>query len=311
MQHATKEVMSGRLWATALALLTAGCSKTTPVLDPTMTTAALEVAPGIVSTGHQFMASVSPDGRTLLTVERRFPTPGAPPTLVIFESKRGPDGAWQSPDTASFSGRWRDIDPAFSPDGRRVWFNSARPAPGRDASRSDFDIWYVDRTPTGWGEPQRLPEPVNNPGSQYFATAATNGTIYYTVSHSTPVQKSWIVRSRPVANGEWTQPETLTVINHPPEDAGNPFIAPDESWLVFVAERPGGHGDSDIYISERRGASWSTPRNLGPRVNTAIAEFAPSVSADGRTLYFTRMSRGPDRNAVEERLYAIPFASVR
>ncbi len=54
-----------------------------------------------------------------------------------------------------------------------------------------------------------------------------------------------------------------------------------------------------------------TPRNLGPAVNTPLAEFAPSVSPDGRMLFFTRMRRGSDRNAVEERLYSIPFAAVR
>jgi len=45
-------------------------------------------------------------------------------------------------------------------------------------------------------------------------------------------------------------------------------------------------------------------------VNSPLAEFAPGISPDGRTLYFTRMRRGADRNAVEERLYEVSLQSL-
>ncbi|MCC6317186.1 MAG: exo-alpha-sialidase [Gemmatimonadaceae bacterium] len=302
-----KEARAVAHWAIIALMSGSGCTRSAPESRAPAEQPAREVAPGVVSTGHQFMVSIAPDGGTLLTVERRFPVAGGPPTLVILESRRGPDGTWQRPDTATFSGRWRDIDPAFAPDGRRVWFNSVRPAPGRDSTRADFDIWYVDRAANGWGEPQRLPAPINTTSGEFFATVTRSGTLYFTVAQTVPVRKSWIVRSRPLAGGGWAAPETLTVVNEPPETASNPFIAPDESWLVFLAERPDGFGDSDLYVSERRGRSWSPPRNLGPRVNTALAEFAPSVSTDGRMLYFTRMRRGPGGNPVEERLYEVAF----
>lgn len=303
-------IATGAWRAAIAALVVAGCTRSHVASGSASGATAVELAPGVVSNGHRFMVALTPDGGSLFTVERRFPVRGGPPSLVILESRRSASGAWGMPDTASFSGTWRDIDPAISPDGRRLWFNSVRPAEGRDPSRTDFDIWYVDRGATGWGTPRRLPAPVNTLGSEFFATAAASGALYYAVSQSVPVRKSWILRTRP-AGDRWSVPETLAVVNDPPEDASNPFIAPDESWLVFGAERPGGHGDSDLYITERRGERWSTPRNLGAAVNTPLAEFAPSVSPDGRTLFFTRMRRGADRNAVEERLFSIPFASVR
>ncbi|MBC7896558.1 MAG: PD40 domain-containing protein [Cytophagaceae bacterium] len=298
-------------WRVAIAVLVmAGCTRSR-VAGEIPNATAVELAPGVVSNGHRFMVALTPDGTALYTVERRFLVPGGPPSLVILESRRTATGAWGLPDTASFSGTWQDIDPAISPDGRRLWFNSARPAEGRDSSRSDFDIWYVDREANGWGTPRRLPAPVNTPGSDFFATAASSGALYYTAAQDVPVRRSWILRSMPLSGDRWSAPETLAVVNAPPENASNPFIAPDESWLVFGSARAGGHGDSDLYISERRGANWSTPRNLGPAVNTPLSEFAPSVSPDGKTLFFTRMRRGADRNAVEERLFLIPFASVR
>jgi hypothetical protein len=293
--------------------MTACVARTEARSDDSRTSArqAVELAPGVVSNGHRFMVALNPGGSTLYTVERRFPSPGAPPALVILEATRDAQGGWSAPDTASFSGRWSDIDPAFAPGGRRLWFNSSRPAPGRDSARTDFDIWYVERETDGWGSPQRLPEPVNTTGSEFFATSTRDGTLYFTVSQRVPVRRSFIVRSRLIADGRWSAPDTMRIGTESLADASNPFIAPDESWIVFVSERPGGFGDADLYISERVGDGWSAPRNLGKGVNTALSEFAPSVSEDGLTLFFTRMRRGADRNAVEERLFSIPMAAVR
>ncbi len=249
-------IATGAWRAVIAAILVAGCTRPRVASESASGATAVELAPGVVSNGHRFMVAMTPDDARLYTVERRFPVPGGPPSLVILESRRSASGAWSVPDTASFSGTWRDIDPAISPDGRRLWFNSVRPDEGRDSSRTDFDIWYVDRDAAGWGTPRRLPAPVNTPGSEFFATAAASGALYYAVSQSVPVRKSRILRTRPQPGDRWSVPETLAVVNDPPEDASNPFIAPDESWLVFGAERPGGHGDSDLYISERRGDGW-------------------------------------------------------
>ena len=49
-----------------------------------------------------------------------------------------------------------------------------------------------------------------------------------------------------------------------------------------------GFGHCDIYVSELHGDTWSDPQNLGPAVNTRLWEAHPSISSDGRTLYFAR-----------------------
>lgn len=120
---------------------------------------------------------------------------------------------------------------------------------------------------------------------------------------------SQIVRSRRLGPDTYAAPETLAVINAS-GNASNPFIAPDESYLIFAAERPEGRGDSDLYVAWREGESWSAPRNLGPRVNTALSEFASSVSPDGRTLYFTRMSRGEWPPVKEENIMSIRLSAL-
>ena len=65
------------------------------------------------------------------------------------------NGAWTTPEIASFSGRFNDIDPAISPDGRRLFFASNRPTDGGTAPKKDFDLWVVEKTASGWSEPKK------------------------------------------------------------------------------------------------------------------------------------------------------------
>jgi Tol biopolymer transport system component len=70
---------------------------------------------------------------------------------------------------------------------------------------------------------------------------------------------------------------------------GDPCIAPDGRFLVFAAGRPEGRGGMDLYVSFDDGQSgWTAPVNLGERFNTPADEYAPSLSPDGRSLFFAR-----------------------
>ena len=69
----------------------------------------------------------------------------------------------------------------------------------------------------------------------------------------------------------------------------HPFIAPDESYLLFDSERANGFGDSDIYISYRQqNGEWGAPINLGDKINTEAWEAAATVTPDGKYLFFNR-----------------------
>ena len=70
---------------------------------------------------------------------------------------------------------------------------------------------------------------------------------------------------------------------------GAPGVAPDESFLVFNSVRPRGLGGADLYLSLRQSdGTWTTPRNLGPRVNSAYLDICPYISPDKKYLFFTR-----------------------
>ena len=82
-------------------------------------------------------------------------------------------------------------------------------------------------------------------------------------------------------------------INTEAYNEGAQYISPDGMYLFFTGcNRPDGLGRCDIYVSRREGKDWSKPFNIGAPVNTAGWESQPSLSADGRTLYFTSTRPG-------------------
>jgi len=89
----------------------------------------------------------------------------------------------------------------------------------------------------------------------------------------------------------------------PRRNAGNPLntmdnegahsMTADGKTLYFTAcNRPDGKGMCDLYQSKWTDGNWSVPRNLGTPVNTRYSEKHPSISADGRRLYFTSSKPG-------------------
>ncbi|MBA4056350.1 MAG: hypothetical protein C0490_16665, partial [Marivirga sp.] len=66
------------------------------------------------------------------------------------------------------------------------------------------------------------------------------------------------------------------------------FIAPDESYMIFCADRPGGKGRGDLYISfKKKDGTWTSSKNMGDIINTSQHELCPFVSSDGKYFFYT------------------------
>ena len=71
--------------------------------------------------------------------------------------------------------------------------------------------------------------------------------------------------------------------------AGHAYIAPDEQFIIFDSRQSDTYGKTDIYIAFKTIAGiWSEPINLGPQVNTEYLETCPSLSPDGKYIFFGR-----------------------
>ena len=237
---------------------------------------------GVFTTAeYDFFVAIAPDQRTayLCRASADFGW------WTILETRRS-GGKWAAPVMAPFSGRWSDADPHFSPDGSQLYFISNRPDSG-DTERASCDLWLVERAGEGWSEPRRLGPEVCGEGTEWSPSVAANGNLYFGATREGGRGRDDLWMSRFV-EGRYTTPVGLGDSINTKTAEVEPWIAPDESYLIFSAGgRPDGSGGLDLYVSFRRHGAWSSARPLGHGINTAAWEFNPSVSPDGRTLYFT------------------------
>jgi hypothetical protein len=91
--------------------------------------------------------------------------------------------------------------------------------------------------------------------------------------------------------GDWLAPEPLEVPLSSSADDTDPWVAHDESFLLFASDR-GGDG-FDLYVAFRTEfGGWLDPLPLGDAVNTEADETAPSMTHDGNYLLFHREGAG-------------------
>ncbi|MCJ8167404.1 OmpA family protein [Pontibacter sp. E15-1] len=142
--------------------------------------------------------------------------------------------------------------------------------------------------------PEQLPGTLNRFGLQYFpyATADQRYFIYTARASARPDHDEDIFISERVA-GEWQDPVSISNNINTRANEGAATISGDGKTLVFTScNRPDGQGDCDLYISFRTGKEWSKPKNMGSVVNSRAWDSQPSLSADGRTLYFSSTRGG-------------------
>jgi Tol biopolymer transport system component len=239
-------------------------------------------AEGIISTADmELNAAFTPDGKTLYFTKR---TPR--PLLWVIVVSHFRAGKWSTPEVAEFSGQYSDFDPIVSPDGKKLFFCSNRPVEGQ--VRQDFDIWVVEKMATGkWSAPKHLDAPINTKAQEFYPSVTAAGTLYFSSTREGGKGRGDILRAR-LVDGKYAEPENLGEAINSQFSEGDPFIAPDESYLIFVSYgRPEGLGDGDLYISFRREGAWTKAVNMGQRINSSALDFCPVVSPDGKYFFFT------------------------
>ena len=266
-----------------------------PYASPTPLTEPKLFGEGIISTGYyDTHPAFTADGKTLYFL-RSTPNFNLWTILVTNFS----NGKWAIPEVASFSGRYSDADPFITPDGSRLYFISNRPVAGK--AKPDLDIWMVEKTAKGWGEPSNPGAPINSPGSEWYPTLAANGTIYFGSDREGGKGRTDLYRAR-LVNGKYEAAENLGETINTAFNEFEPLIAPDESFLIFMAGgRPDGRGGFDLYISYNRNNEWTKPENLGDKINSTGNEYSPTISPD-RKYFFWASTRGFADKGLEKRL---------
>jgi Tol biopolymer transport system component len=229
-------------------------------------------APGVISTSNEeFAPSFTPDGNTVYFT-------GV--SSAIYFSKLV-NGKWGEPKVAAFSGKWDDMDPFISPDGTRLFFSSRRPLDGapQDTARKSAHIWYVDHlSGDNWSAPHHLEAPVNLEGIDNYAPSVSSlGTLYFFSPRRDINNKGKSYYAKWQGN-HYDEPRVLSL--NGANGVRDPYISPDEHYLIFVS-------GVDVYISYHKDNEWSAGQKLGSQVNNGNTNYAPYVSRDGKTLYYS------------------------
>lgn len=195
---------------------------------------------------------------------------------------------WTKPHLASFS-KYFPYNFTVAPDDQTVYFTSLiSPEKNSRELLESANIWFVALQNDTWTEPVMFGKSINTENfSENYPSVTENGTIYYMSRRDNGVGKTDIYRSEDLGN-RFNQAENLGNIINTTESDQDPFIAPDESYLIVCLDKEDGYGKYDLYISFRKeDGSWTVPVNMGKKVNSAKYEFRPYVTPDGKYMFFT------------------------
>ena len=248
-------------------------------------------APGqVASTGFYTLApAFTPDGNTVCFFQGAR---NGGDSLMIATRR---NGRWSAPRVAVFSGRYRDIEPAFSPDGRYLIFASSRPERDGDTAVSGWyngkvypasggRLWRVTRNADTWGTPEMLPATVNANTSVFSPAVTADGSLYYMRADS---GKAFHIYRSAMKNGVLQPPEPMPFAL-PDHGDYDPVLSPDESYLIFSSGRAPAPHTADIFIVFRQGGGWSDPIDLRTALSADVHGTESRLSPDGKTLYFTK-----------------------
>ena len=228
----------------------------------------------------------SPAGDVMMT------TIVAPKNLhsMILMSRRS-GSVWTPLEVAPFSGRHPDIEPAFSPDGNYVYFASRRPL--ADGSDNGWDIWRAayDEEALTFSEPENLGSPVNSEGNEFYPSLTRDNVLYFTATLKGGLGKEDLYRAIPDEKSTYPTIENVGAPVNSEAYEFNAFIAEDESYLIFGAQRREGEfGGGDLYISFRRDGRFQEPILLPGPINSEKLDYCPAVYR-GRFYFTSELAR--------------------
>lgn len=203
------------------------------------------------------------------------------------------DGKWSESKEVSFSSNRNDNNPFISEDGKRLYFASQRPLE-YNPSKTDYDIWYVERIDSVWGEPVRINNRlVNSPDNEGTPVVDKNGNLYFSSSRKDGFGKNDIYLAR-FDGTDFTDVVNLGPSVNSAFDDFYPMVDSESNLLLFSSYRGEGNGLAEIYFAELNNFSAENIKVLNGIVNTDGYEYAPYLAPGNKYIFFTRI-RGKER----------------
>jgi len=241
----------------------------TPGLTPEL------FAPGIVSLEGRYEHGIS-FSPNLDEVYFSANKPDEDPDIYVSKLE---GATWSTPKKANFTKGKKvgEMHPFVSPNGKTLHF-TAHDSFTLPHHKESIKSWYVKRLGDSWSDAVQLDSPVND-DFVFYANEAKNGDLYYT---NVSKRKMYYA---PHNKGKFPEVHDLGIAY-----GFHGFIAPSQDYVVVNARnKDDDQRKSDIYVYfKNTDNTWSKPINLGSDVNTNFAETCPSITPDGKYLFFGR-----------------------
>jgi hypothetical protein len=259
-------------------------------------------APGIVSTDAVELNGVfTPDMREFFFTRTADGTPTLHHSQLV-------GGAWSAPRPLMlYPGQARAlaVDMAVSADGNELFFLGNYEPPEATGPRST-DIWRSRRVKGVWTTAEKVPAPISTGASEVYPTVVADGSLYFTSNRPGGLGRSSVYRAQRRADGSFAEPVLVPPPVNSESGVGDPFVSPDEQYMVFSSNRSPSLGAGDLFISFRRAdGGWGEPAHLGSAVNSDATDFCPFVTPDGKYFFFSQRHTGPDGTVTAGDVYWI------
>jgi hypothetical protein len=224
-------------------------------------------------------------------------------STIVYLRKQ--NGKWSQPVLAPFSGKYRDIEAVFSPDGQSVYFSSDRPV-DVNTPKKDFDIWRTKRLGNGrYSEPENLGNVVNTAKNEFYPSVTKNGNLYFTVEAAYGKGDEDIVVCTYNGTG-YNKPESLSEGINTKYGEFNAFVDPDEQFILFSSYgRLDDIGKGDLYMSKKdKDGKWLTAKHLPAPLNSIALDYCPYVTPDKKYLIFTSNRLSKEMADTKQKTYS-------
>ncbi len=184
--------------------------------------------------------------------------------------------------------------PAITPDGKALYFTVANHPENINGKKDLGDIWVSLSIGGMWTAPIHAGNVINDAAYNAVAGFSTDGNQLFLLSH---YGKNGVASTQGIAvskktDAGWATPENINVpyfLNRSSTLSG--MINAEETIFVFSADSYNTLGVEDIYVSLKKEGKWTEPINLGRTINSSFQELTPSLSEDGKTLFFASNGR--------------------
>lgn len=144
-------------------------------------------------------------------------------------------------------------------------------------------------------EKEKLAEPLNTFQLQYFPVLTADGEqILFTKRDGTGnFDKEDIFTSFLSPDGDWSGPSSIAETINSQYNEGTCSVTADGKILIYTScDAPDSQGSCDLYVAYKVNGRWQRPKNMGKNVNSRSWDSQPSLSADGRILFFSSNRKG-------------------